>query len=668
MFQIVSSIKRISAFAVAILVTLLAFPALAGQASLAWNASSSTTVTGYKVHYGTASGSYSTRVDVGNTLSATVPNLTSGTKYYFAVTAYNSAGESGYSNEATATIPAAVAPPVASFTASPATGTAPVNASFVSTSTGSITSYAWAFGDGSTATTAVGNTAHTYTKAGTYTVSLTVTGAGGSNTTTRTVVASAPVLSADFAATPTSGTAPLATTFTATASPGLTTFAWDLGDGTKISGAKVSHTYAAAGNYTVSMTASGTAGTAAPVVKTNYIQTSNALQAAFAANRTKGTAPMLVRFDNQSSGTVNSYSWSFGDGTSGSDPNPVHTYRKPGTYAVTLTVSGPAGKQTSLPTTITVGAANDLVVDYGNGVYMYANGAINSTLLTSVPAKSMAAVDIDRSGVSRVLVDHGAAGAKAGLWLYKADGSSQQVDARTAVSLTVGDADGNGIDDLIADFGSDGIWLIRDLSVKTRIHTGTAKQMILWDKAHDGTIELFASFAGAGVQMYSFANGSWSPFDSHTAVWMATADVSRDGRDDLILDFGPGPGTPESAPAHGIWALVDGASTWKQLDVNSGVRGIKVDMDQYSCDDLVIDFDNGTVKSGLWAYYNCSGWARLTKYTSKSLVVSDLNSDGRQNAVADLGPTMGVWQWQAGSTWARIDTRTAKSIAAGHFK
>jgi PKD repeat protein len=56
--------------------------------------------------------------------------------------------------------------------------------SFTDSSTGSITSYAWTFGDGGTSSAV--NPSHTYTSAGTYTVSLTVTGPGGSNTLTRT--------------------------------------------------------------------------------------------------------------------------------------------------------------------------------------------------------------------------------------------------------------------------------------------------------------------------------------------------------------------------------------------------------------------------------------------------------------------------------------------------
>jgi PKD repeat protein len=86
----------------------------------------------------------------------------------------------------------ATAPPVAGFTGAPTSGTAPLPVTFTDASTGSITSRTWTFGDGGTSTAA--NPSHTYAAAGTYTVSLTVTGPGGSNTLTRTnyVTASPP--------------------------------------------------------------------------------------------------------------------------------------------------------------------------------------------------------------------------------------------------------------------------------------------------------------------------------------------------------------------------------------------------------------------------------------------------------------------------------------------
>jgi PKD repeat protein len=69
--------------------------------------------------------------------------------------------------------------PTAGFNASPASGTAPLAVQFTDTSTGSPTSWAWDFGDGSTATTQ--NPSHTYTTAGTFTVTLRATNAGGTS-------------------------------------------------------------------------------------------------------------------------------------------------------------------------------------------------------------------------------------------------------------------------------------------------------------------------------------------------------------------------------------------------------------------------------------------------------------------------------------------------------
>ena len=88
--------------------------------------------------------------------------------------------------------PVAGVPPTAAFTASSAGGAAPLPVQFTDTSTGSPTSWAWDFGDGTTATTQ--NPSHTYTRPGTYTVGLAATNAGGTSTpatTTVTVTAAA---------------------------------------------------------------------------------------------------------------------------------------------------------------------------------------------------------------------------------------------------------------------------------------------------------------------------------------------------------------------------------------------------------------------------------------------------------------------------------------------
>ena len=74
--------------------------ACADQATLAWNASASSLVTGYKLYYGTQSHDYSFFIDVGNQTSGTITGLQDNVTYYAAVTAYDSQGvESPASNE-----------------------------------------------------------------------------------------------------------------------------------------------------------------------------------------------------------------------------------------------------------------------------------------------------------------------------------------------------------------------------------------------------------------------------------------------------------------------------------------------------------------------------------------------------------------------------------------
>ena len=163
-------------------------------------------------------------------------------------------------------------PPTAVIQASPASGRAPLAVSFSGTGStdpnGQITSYSWNFGDGKSGSGA--SVSHTYSTAGSYTASLTVadgTGATASTTTSISVAAPPQPPTAVIKATPGSGTAPLAVSFSGTGSTDpngkITSYSWNFGDGKTGSGASVSHTYSAAGSYTASLTvADGTGATA----------------------------------------------------------------------------------------------------------------------------------------------------------------------------------------------------------------------------------------------------------------------------------------------------------------------------------------------------------------------------------------------------------------------
>jgi hypothetical protein len=76
------------------------------QVTLEWDPNSEPDLAGYKFYYGTSSENYTNVIDVGNQVTYTVTGLKPGETYYFAVTAYNTAGlESDYSNEVVYTVP-----------------------------------------------------------------------------------------------------------------------------------------------------------------------------------------------------------------------------------------------------------------------------------------------------------------------------------------------------------------------------------------------------------------------------------------------------------------------------------------------------------------------------------------------------------------------------------
>ncbi|MGH9875222.1 MAG: PKD domain-containing protein, partial [Pyrinomonadaceae bacterium] len=247
----------------------------AGQANLTWDASTSAGVAGYQLYYGQASGNYTGKVDAGNETSHLLTGLKDGKTYYFAAKAYNSlkTAWSGFSNEVSATIGAPTAAPTASFTANPNSGTAPLAVTFIDASTGNITTRSWNFGDDTSSTAT--NAAKTYTNPGTYTVNLTVTGPGGSNTATKTVSATPATPVANFTATPTLGIAPLAVSFNDTSTGNVTAWSWSFGDGGTSIVQSPSHSYTTTGTYTVSLTVTGPDGSDTKTTLSGYITVSS---------------------------------------------------------------------------------------------------------------------------------------------------------------------------------------------------------------------------------------------------------------------------------------------------------------------------------------------------------------------------------------------------------
>nr|WP_269430194.1 PKD domain-containing protein [Methanosarcina siciliae] len=156
--------------------------------------------------------------------------------------------------------------PVAEFSANVTSGTAPLMVLFTDTGTGGEpASWYWEFGDGIDSKHAQTAT-HTFTKPGTYTVTLTVTNEAGSDTEKKSEYITVTALDppeAEFTANVTSGTAPLVVLFTDTSTGGEpTSWYWDFGDGIDSKHeTNATHTFTNPGSYFVTLTVTNEAGT-----------------------------------------------------------------------------------------------------------------------------------------------------------------------------------------------------------------------------------------------------------------------------------------------------------------------------------------------------------------------------------------------------------------------
>lgn len=157
---------------------------------------------------------------------------------------------------------------------------------------------------------------------------------------------------ASFTCTPSSGQSPLTVSFNASSSHDsdgtIVSYQWTFGDGSNGTGMTASHIYTTTGNHTYSVTLTvtdddGSQATATHVVSVTPPPPNSPPVASFTRNPSSGEAPLGVSFNASGSydsdGSITSYVWDFGDGSSGTGVTASHTYSNSGTYTARLIVS-----------------------------------------------------------------------------------------------------------------------------------------------------------------------------------------------------------------------------------------------------------------------------------------------------------------------------------------
>lgn len=272
-----------------------------------------------------------------------------------------------------------VTSPVPGFTFAPRSAYVGDEIQFTNTTTAGsepILTYQWDFDGDPTTTNDRSNERNpefTFTDAGSYAATLTVTTASRVRTATQNVIVDvAP--DADFNATPRTATTVDPVVFTdntrlgvdgatvgnKAANKAIVSRRWDFGDGDTSTSPNPTHLYDTAGTYTVRLTVtyahSGTGATFTSVeTKQDLITITNPTPPA--ADFELGTSCLFtggaIAFEDASTnGTrpITSWLWRFGDGATSTQPNPTHVYNQQGTYNVSLTVTSselPPGFNTS---------------------------------------------------------------------------------------------------------------------------------------------------------------------------------------------------------------------------------------------------------------------------------------------------------------------------------
>jgi gliding motility-associated-like protein len=227
--------------------------------------------------------------------------------------------------------------PTSAFTYSTACATYPVQFTDTSTPTSSLSTFFWDFGDASTNSTQ--NPVHTYSVGGSYTVTHIATSINGCTDTTRQVVpvyiAPIPAFSYTNACV---GTTASFNDLSTVTSGTIVSWNWSFGDGGTATTQNTTHIYTTTASYSVNLSVTSSNGCTTST--TQVVSVNPKPNAEFAMSGNPIFADQTLDLTDQSTpiGTINSWQWAFGDGSSASTQNTSHLYDDKGVFTITLSI------------------------------------------------------------------------------------------------------------------------------------------------------------------------------------------------------------------------------------------------------------------------------------------------------------------------------------------
>lgn len=214
----------------------------------------------------------------------------------------------------------------------PATACAGTGVSFTNASQPTPVSVSWDFGDG-TFSTAI-NPVKTFSAPGVYAVKLASNFGACTDSITRFITILAKPTAAFTGINTTACRPPLTTSFSSNV-PGAVGYEWFFGDGGTATGPAPTHTYTSQGSFDVTLVVTNAAGCTDTLRKNGFVRILPPV-VSIVNIPAEGCVPLFYTpvVNVQSVDPVVSWSWDFGDGATGTGPNPQHTYTAQGTYTL----------------------------------------------------------------------------------------------------------------------------------------------------------------------------------------------------------------------------------------------------------------------------------------------------------------------------------------------
>ncbi len=291
----------------------------------------------------------------------------------------------------------------------------------------------------------------------------------------------------------------------------------------------------------------------------------------------------------------------------------------------------------------------DLVIDFGSiGLWARMNDASWQKLNNSSPDR-MVVGDVDGNGVDDVIADFGST--FGGIFIKRNGGGWSKLHNFSPELMMIGDLDNNGQDDVVIDFGGIGLWARMNDSSWLKLNNASPAQLVVGDMDGNGADDVVAVFSSGIFVKRNLAG--WSQLHNFIPEAMAVGDLDGSGKDDIVIDFG----------GIALWARMNDSS-WSKLHNSSPGLIATGDLDGNGSDDVIATFSG----SGLWQKLNLGGWGQLNPNAPDEVITADVDGSGQDDIIANFGSTIGgIFIKRNQGSWNKLHNFNPDSLAVGNL-